>query len=434
MYSCASEKSKTLIRTILSKRVDIDKCKAHFITKILILFLRIPMRYNFKSMERYGDYSEKTYRINFEKYGTSFCLISELEGLDSSFDFKWFNKTLIKEHLSDNLLVVFDPSFLPKAGKKTYGVSYRWSGCAGRAKWGMELGGLGVVDLAYQSAFHYEGILTPSDEELKAKNQTLLDHYAEIIVERKDDLRDFSKYLVVDGFFSKKDFVDKILSETDLEIVSKLRKDSALRYLYDGSRTGKRGRPKTFDGKVDLKDINNLKSRYFKTVLVDEDKVIKEGIVWSNALQRKVKLAYVQFKNEAGELTNRYVLLFSTDLNLSAIEIVEFYTARFQIEFLFRDAKQHTGLTHCQARKEEKIYFHVNTALTAVNIAKIAHWIEQPTDEQGKRPPFSLSSIKTLYFNELTLNLFISMFDIDPNTEINKAKYRHLIHFGSIAA
>lgn len=434
MYKCASDKSKTLITAILSKSIDRDKCKSTFITHLLILFLQIPIRHHFKGMERYGNYNEKTYRLNFKKYGTSYDikdLSSSRDTNDKFFDFRWFNQSLITDYLSDNLLVVFDPSFLPKSGKSTYGVSHRWSGCAGKAKWGMELGGLGVVDLDCQSAFHYEGILTPSDEELQSKATTLLEHYAQIIVERRDDLSCFSNYLCVDGFFSKKSFVDTIKSDTDLEVVSKLRKDSHLRYLYNGPKTGKRGRPKKFDGKV---DISNIKSRYFKTVLEDDEKIVHEAIVWANALERKIKLAYVQFKNEQGDLTNRYVLLFSTDLKLSALEIVEFYTARFHIEFLFRDAKQHTGLTHCQARKEEKIYFHVNTALTAVNIAKIAHWIEGPCDAQGNRPPFSLSSIKTLYFNELNLNLFISMFDIDPNTEINKAKYQLLINFGSMAA
>ena len=50
--------------------------------------------------------------------------------------------------------------------------------------------------------------------------------------------------------------------------------------------------------------------------------------------------------------TNQYILLASTDLKQKPTEILTFYQLRFQIEFLFRDAKQFTGLTHCQARDE----------------------------------------------------------------------------------
>ena len=114
--------------------------------------------------------------------------------------------------------------------------------------------------------------------------------------------------------------------------------------------------------------------------------------------------------------------------------IYKYYKARFQIEFLFRDAKQYTGLTHCQARSENKLYFHFNIALTAVNIAKTAHWLPLPRDENGNRPPFSLATIKALYFNELILGLFFSTFDIQPNTEINKDKYLQLIRFGCMAS
>lgn len=97
-------------------------------------------------------------------------------------------------------------------------------------------------------------------------------------------------------------------------------------------------------------------------------------------------MAYVRYKDKDGKLSKRYALLFSTDLKLDALMIYKYYKARFQIVpiaigILFRDAKQHTGLTHCQARSENKLYFHFNIALTAVNIAKVTHWLPLPKDE-----------------------------------------------------
>ena len=76
--------------------------------------------------------------------------------------------------------------------------------------------------------------------------------------------------------------------------------------------------------------------------------------------------------------------------------------SRFQIEFLYRDAKQYCGLTNCQARSENKLNFHFNAALTAVNLAKM-EWLDTriSTDE-----PFSMSNIKSMYNNELLLKTF----------------------------
>jgi len=116
-----------------------------------------------------------------------------------------------------------------------------------------------------------------------------------------------------------------------------------LRYLYKGPKRKGRGRPKVYDGKVDPKKLDK---RRFKWVYEDKHVSIYQAQLYSWSLKR---------------------------MKLHAKKIYEYYKIRFQIEFLFRDAKQFTGLNHCQARSKEKIYFHINTSLTAVSVAKIAY-------------------------------------------------------------
>lgn len=55
---------------------------------------------------------------------------------------------------------------------------------------------------------------------------------------------------------------------------------------------------------------------------------------------------------------------------------------RFQIEFLYREAKQYTGLNDCEAHSKNKLHFHWNMALTIINIAKIVHW----TPKKDQKP------------------------------------------------
>ncbi len=50
--------------------------------------------------------------------------------------------------------------------------------------------------------------------------------------------------------------------------------------------------------------------------------------------------------------------------------VLHYDQLRFQIEFLFRDARQFTGLCHCQARDEGKLDFHFNMRMSAINIAR----------------------------------------------------------------
>ena len=80
--------------------------------------------------------------------------------------------------------------------------------------------------------------------------------------------------------------------------------------------------------------------------------------------------------------TGRTLLLCSTDREQAAEEIVRYYRLRYQIEFVIRDAKgsssarscllvQHTGLTHCQARSQEKIDFHLNMSVAGVNLLRL---------------------------------------------------------------
>jgi hypothetical protein len=100
---------------------------------------------------------------------------------------------------------------------------------------------------------------------------------------------------------------------------------------------------------------------------------IYSRICWSPQFECWLRVVIV-----VNHAKNRYILLASTDLKQSALEIVTFYQLRFQIEFLFRDAKQFTGLNHCQARDDAKLDFHFKMSLTAINLIQ-ALQIKDPT-------------------------------------------------------
>lgn len=396
--------SKYHIKNILNKMSKVNKWQYNFLPKVLILFLSIKGKINFLQLERYSDSHEQHYRNQFEK----------------EFDFLKFNINLVQEHASNDCIIAFDPSYVSKSGKSTPGVGYFWSGCAGKAKWGLEIGGIGAIDLVNHTAFHLEAVQTVG----KLDNMSLLDHYAQVLIDRKDDLFCISKHLVADAYFSKEPFVTN-MCEAGFEVISRLRNDADLRYLFKGKQRGGKGRPKQYGEKLYYKELDK---DYFQNIETTEDQQVYHAVVNSKSLKRNINLVIVYTRK--GDAWS-HKLYFSTDLNLSGKQILRYYRLRFQIEFIYRDGKQHTGFNDCQARSENKLNFHFNTALTAVNIAKITHWLTIQKEDRGA---FSIADVKTRYHNKLLLDIFIEAFAINTNSKKNKNKIRQLANIGTRAA
>ena len=204
-----------LIHSVLGRFVKLNKSQRDFFVEIMFLFLSIKDKMNFLQFGRYGNFGEQRYRQQFEK----------------QFNFLYFNTEITLSHSSGNNVIAFDPSYISKSGKKTPGVDKFWSGVAGATKFGLEIGGLAAVDIDNKTAFHLEAIQTPTHRDNKKKGITLLDWYADIIVQRKETLLLISKYLVADAYFSKKPFVNKII-DAGFHAISRFRNDADLMYLY----------------------------------------------------------------------------------------------------------------------------------------------------------------------------------------------------------
>ena len=122
---------------------------------------------------------------------------------------------------------------------------------------------------------------------------------------------------------------------------------------------------------------------------------------------------------------------FCTDLELDPFSIYLYYKARFQIEFVFRDSKQFTGLADCQARDLTKLDFHFNASLTALNLAK---WDAIQQHKSDTDFVFSMASYKRRALNYHLLERFIDKLDLEPTLIKSHPNYSSLYDYGSIAA
>jgi hypothetical protein len=168
-----------------------------------------------------------------------------------------------------------------------------------------------------------------------------------------------------------------------------------------------------------------------KTFKLESELKIKNNEVRIAELKLKLNKQGSVLDEASAKKIDSFSVYFSTDIEMEATEIFEIYQTRFQIEFVYRDDKQHTSLTTCQARNKEKLDFHFNMSLTTVNVAKIIRWCSIPIQE---RKSFSLSDIKIINHNTLLLERFIEMFAIKPYLLKNNQNVKELLLYGTIAA
>jgi hypothetical protein len=200
-----------------------------------------------------------------------------------------------------------------------------------------------------------------------------------------------------------------------------------LHYAPPAKKAGQMGRPKKYGDRfsVQTPDIEQL-----PCIGENEDLRIYCGTVYVKSLKRLVKAAIVHELKENGKIKSVRIFI-CTDLEFPAQDIWPWYKSRFQIEFLYRDAKQHTGLTDTQSRNPKALEYHFNMSLTAVSVAKVVHHLSIKKEDRG---PFSMADIKTQYFNELMINRVFDVFAKTPNLTKSHPALKILYNLGKIAA
>ena len=369
----------------------------------MILYMVLPRKINFTQMGRYSDSSEQRFRQLFER----------------EFDWMKFNLSLMRQLFGEDIrkAIAIDASYISKSGKKTPYIGKFWSGCASGMKRGLEILGIGIVDIDKRECMMLRAEQTPdkSHLELHGEEYNLVDWYLDVLRKHKDRLLDITRYVVADAWFSKARFVNEACL-LGFHVISRLRDDAALWYSHDGVRTGKRGRPRIKGERIDL-DNPNL--QHCETLDVEGGKayVIK---AYSKAMKRNIKI--VLHYPESG----RHKIYFSTDLDMSAKDIIEYYRTRFQIEFSFRDSKQFTGLNDCQARDLRKLDFAFNASLASVNIAKVIR--------QQYYPSLSIGLLKSYLSNIYILRRFFRKSGMTPNRTLNTKLIKELLGIVAEAA
>jgi hypothetical protein len=406
----------TIVSDILKHMPAVRQPQRKFLMVLFATILALRGRVTGRNLSRYCEYSERTIARQFR----------------APFDWPDFHQRVITIALDprSELISAQDASFIPKSGKQTFGLGYFFNGCANRAEPGLEISTLAVVDVTRRCAFTLAVAQTPPGNADRKKDkrveETRMDFYQHQLHAQRHRLPATIRYHCVDGYFAKQKYMAEVVA-LQLHPITKLRHDANCVFLYTGPHLKRRGRRRKYDGKVNFHDLSRFEAL---GTLADKPHInLYTALVWHVSLKRQLRLVVLVNRKEATK--PRYIVLASTDLALDGHKLVELYVARFQIEFLFRDSKQFTGLTDCQSRAESVLDFHFNAALATLNLARAEELRAQPT---LKPHVFSMASWKQRHFNERLLDVFIDNLALDPMWVKNHPSYEELSTYGAIAA
>jgi putative transposase len=230
-------------------------------------------------------------------------------------------------------------------------------------------------------------------------------------------------YVVLDGHFGNSPSVQMVRA-CDLHLISKLRNDVALYAPYAGPYAG-RGPRRKYGAKL---DVTALPGAYLRQTQVEAG--VETRIYQAELLHKEFAAplnVVILLKTQQATQAQAHVILFSSDLRLSAEQVITYYSLRFQIEFTFRDAKQYWGLEDFMNVTERGVTNAANLALFMVNLSTVLLKELRQSD-----PHCSLLDLKAYYRGTKYVRETIKMLPQKLDADIVAQIYQQVASLGRI--
>lgn len=383
---------------------------------------------------------------------------------------RFFGKTLpwatmqwlfVRHHilrLGGEYIAAGDESVVTKAGKKTHGLDRFYSSIFGRPVPGLSFFALSLISVEERQSYPLlvEQRVRSDDEKQaaqaqkkaksapkkkrgkpgrpkgsKQKDKTVVEGTPELLLIRSMLLELLAllvtlpiKYLVLDGHFGNNNALQMVLQSTPWQLISKLRHDAALYFLYDGEQKPK-GRRKRYGDKV---NYQALPQKYL--VATSEEEKIQTLTYQATMLHKSFAQplnVVIVVKSNLVTGARGHAVLFSSDLSLAHDKLVDYYVLRFQLEFNFRDAKQFWGLEDFMNIKEMPVTNAVNLAFFMVNLSHVL--LRQLRQEQ---PDSGILDLKSFFRGRRYAIETLNLLPQPPDSFLSAQIVRLVASLGSI--
>ncbi len=174
-------------------------------------------------------------------------------------------------------------------------------------------------------------------------------------------------YFLYDGVMGNNRAL-QMVRRCGLHLISKLRRDSVL-WLPDAGHYQGRGPHKKYGKKLNYTDIPR---EYLKQSSTEKNirSDTYQMSLWHKLFADLLNVVVIVKTNLKTGAT-AHIVLFSSDLNLTWDKLILYYHLRFQIEFNFRDAKQHWGLEDFMNINATPVHNAANLAMFMVNVSGV---------------------------------------------------------------
>jgi len=194
-------------------------------------------------------------------------------------------------------------------------------------------------------------------------------------------------YMLLDGAFGHNSAA-QMVRRCGLHLISRLHHNAALFFPYTGEQK-KFGTRRKYGEQLDPKHIPAdycQASRVEAGVRTDTYQMR----MWQKTFPDLLNIV-ILLCTDLRTGRQAHVILFATDLMLSAEQLTHYYRLRFQIEFNFREAKQFWGLADFMAIRQRSVANAANFAFFMGNVAQAL--IAQMTAIPG----FGVTDLKARY-------------------------------------
>jgi hypothetical protein len=166
----------------------------------------------------------------------------------------------------------------------------------------------------------------------------------------------------------------------NMHLVSRIRKDAAI-YSCSIKKTNKKGRPRKKGIRLPApKDMASSRKKKWQVVELNlYGKTVQRHLFQFQAIWHEVcpnrPINIVIVRDPEGRVDDEF--FFSTNITLSAIQIVHVYTGRWPIEVVFRESKQYFGIADSQARKKQAVIRTTPFCLWLISLIKLWFILER---------------------------------------------------------
>jgi DDE superfamily endonuclease len=324
-------------------------------------------------------------------------------------------------HSDDVYILAGDETVVSKAGKHTYGLDRFFASLAGKPIPGLAFFTLSLISTKQRRSFPItlEQVVRTPQERAATQAKTCTKTKAAATLKRKGGRPKGSTtkaktdvelnpeltrihtlllalltrihtlfrltYLVLDGHFGTNAAVQMAL-RCQLQLISKLRSDSALFLPYDGPYAG-HGPHRIYGDKL---NPGAIPERFLRQTTVGAG--LETRIYQLQARHKSFAQALnvvLIVKTNLKTQTQAHVILFSSDLALPFATLIDYYCLRFQLEFNFRDAKQYWGLEDFMNTTPTAVENAANLSLFMVNLVE-----RVVQDHRPDQPDMSVLDLK----------------------------------------